>query len=164
MKDFEKLVRDIIEYDPDAHNIHHLLSVHQYAVLIAQMEKVDESVLETVELCAYLHDIGIKESRRKHSDSLPVHQMEEGPAVARGLLSHFDVDSDVVERVCFIIAHHHIYDDVDGVDFQILVEADCIVNLMEGFCRKESIPFMRESVFKTQAGLFLLDNMKESLK
>ena len=29
-----------------------------------------------------------------------------------------------VERICFIIGHHHTYKAIDGLDFQILVEAD----------------------------------------
>ncbi|MFQ9791912.1 MAG: hypothetical protein ACLRX7_00710 [Acutalibacteraceae bacterium] len=31
---------------------------------------------------------------------------------------------DMVQRICFLIAHHHTYQSVDDIDYQILIEAD----------------------------------------
>ena len=64
-----------------------------------------------------------------------------------------------VERICFNIGHHHTYKVIDGIDFQILVEADYIVNLMEGYCKRESIPEMKKNIFKTETGKYLLEQM-----
>ena len=50
---------------------------------------------------------------------------------------------------------------IDGIDFQILVEADYIVNLMEGYCKRESIPEMKKNIFKTETGKYLLEQMFE---
>ena len=36
------LLKSIFDYDPDGPNIHHLMAVHGYSRLIAQMENVDE--------------------------------------------------------------------------------------------------------------------------
>ena len=44
---------------------------------------------------------------------------------------HFQFAPNVIERVCYLIAHHHTYDKIDGKDYQILVEADFLVNLYE---------------------------------
>jgi len=38
-----------------------------------------------------------------------------------------------------LIGNHHTYDKIDGIDFQILVEADFLVNIYEDEINKESI-------------------------
>ena len=35
----------------------------------------------------------------------------------------------VTERVAYLIGHHHTYDKIEGMDYQILVEADFLVNI-----------------------------------
>lgn len=132
--------------------------------MIAQMEKVDEHTLFITELEAYLHDIGVKISKEKYGNSQPQHQEAEGPIIAKDMLSKYDLPAEDVERICFIIGHHHTYKAIDGIDFQILVEADYIVNLMEGYCKRESIPEMKKNVFKTESGLYLLQQMFEKSK
>ena len=37
----------------------------------------------------------------------------------------------MVERICYLIGHHHTYKDVDGADYQLLLEADFLVNAYE---------------------------------
>ena len=159
--DFNKLLKQIFDYDPDGPNIHHLMAVHEYSVLIAQMENVDEHTLLITELAAYLHDIGVKISKEKYGNSQPQHQEAEGPAIAKNLLEPLGLPAEDVERICFIIGHHHTYKAIDGIDFQILVEADLIVNLMEGYCKRGSIPAMKENIFKTETGKYLLEQMFE---
>jgi len=41
---FNKLLKDIFDYDPDGQNIHHLMAVHGYSRMIAQMENVAEPI------------------------------------------------------------------------------------------------------------------------
>ena len=88
------------------------------------MEKVDEHTLFIIEIAAYLHDIGVKISKEKYGNSQPQHQEAEGPIIAKDMLSKYDLPAEDVERICFIIGHHHTYKAIDGIDFQILVEAD----------------------------------------
>lgn len=128
------------------------------------MEKVDDYILFITEISAYLHDIGVKISKEKYGNSQPQHQEAEGPIIAKDMLSKYDLPAEDVERICFIIGHHHTYKAIDGIDFQILVEADYIVNLMEGYCKRESIPEMKKNVFKTESGLYLLQQMFEKSK
>ena len=162
--DFNKLLKDIFDYDPDGPNIHHLMAVHGYSRMIAQMENVDEHTLLITELAAYLHDIGVKISKEKYGNSQPQYQEKEGPIIARELLVPMGLPAEDVERICFIIGHHHTYKAIDGIDFQILVEADYIVNLMEGYCKRESIPEMKKNIFKTETGKYLLEQMFEKSK
>ena len=158
---FNNLLKSIFDYDPDGPNIHHLMAVHEYSVLIAKMENVDEHTLLITELAAYLHDIGVKISKGKYGNSQPQHQEAEGPAIAKNLLAPMGLPAEDVERICFIIGHHHTYKAIDGIDFQILVEADYIVNLMEDYCKRESIPEMKKNIFKTETGKYLLEQMFE---
>ena len=65
------LLKSIFDYDPDSPNIHHLMAVHGYSRLIAQMENVDEHTLFITEVAAYLHDIGVKVSKEKYGNSQP---------------------------------------------------------------------------------------------
>lgn len=80
---FNNLLKSIFDYDPDGPNIHHLMAVHEYSVLIALMENVDEHTLLITELAAYLHDIGVKISKEKYGNSQPQHQEAEGPTIAK---------------------------------------------------------------------------------
>ena len=45
------------------------------------------------------------------------------------------------------------------MDYQILVEADFLVNIYEDNLPVEAVRKVREKIFKTRAGLSLLDRM-----
>jgi hypothetical protein len=63
----------------------------------------------------------------------------------------------VIERVCWLIAHHHTYTDIQGMDYQILVEADFLVNAFEDEMDDDAIRTVRGKLFRTKTGLELLD-------
>lgn len=63
----------------------------------------------------------------------------EGPALSEKLLKQLEFDDDISKRVQYLIAHHHTYDHVDGIDYQILIEADFLVNLYEDGVSKEAV-------------------------
>ena len=44
-----------------------------------------------------------------------------------------------IKRISYLVGHHHTYTGIDGIDYQILVEADFLVNLYEDNCKKETI-------------------------
>ena len=71
-----------------------------------------------------------------------------------------------MDRICFLIGHHHTYNHIDGLDYQILVEADFLVNLYEDNCSQHAIDAACKNIFKTQAGISLLRDMydKEGYK
>lgn len=64
-----------------------------------------------------------------------------------------------MERICYLIAHHHTYDRVDGMDYRILLEADFLVNAWEDELPKEAIVRFRDRLFRTETGVGLLNVM-----
>lgn len=110
-----------------------------------------------LEAAALTHDIGVKNSERKYGYNNGQTQQEEGPAPAREMLTGLGFDAAVIDRVCYLIAHHHTYTNMDGLDYQILVEADFLVNLYE--MGNTPTEHLRETIFRTAAGRRLLDTM-----
>lgn len=82
---------------------------------------------------------------------------------ARPLVSEFFRDLPVAEeevkRVSWLVAHHHTYTEVDGIDHQILLEADYLVNAGESSYSRENVQHMLETVFKTESGIRLLKSI-----
>ena len=67
--------------------------------------------------------------------------------------------SEQMERVCWLVGHHHTYHDIKDMDHQILVEADFLVNIYEDNLSAEAARKVRQTIFKTKAGIDLLDKM-----
>lgn len=141
------------------HRVQHFLKVHSFALLIAQEEQLPEEALLTLEAAALVHDIGIRPSLAKYGRDTGALQEREGPPAARRMLSELGFDPVVTDRVCFLVGHHHTYQDIDGPDYQILVEADFLVNFLESGMGREEIRSVRERVFRTKTGVRLLDVM-----
>lgn len=139
-------------YRGDAKRIQHFCKVHSYAKLIAETEKVDEKCLFILEAAALTHDIGIHVCEEKYGDCNGKLQEKEGPEIAKKLLEELGFAEDVSERVQYLIAHHHTYDNIDGMDYQILVEADFLVNIMEDNLSKEAALNAYKRIFKTACG------------
>ena len=68
-------------------------------------------------------------------------------------------EEDVIKRVCYLVGHHHTYQDIEGLDYQILVEADFLVNLYENGSSKETAREVLYRVFVTESGKDILRNM-----
>ena len=75
------------------------------------------------------------------------------------LLEKFGFDKDVSDRVQYLIGHHHTYDNIDGIDYQILVEADFLVNIMESDLSKEATLKAYHNIFKTTSGKTICKEM-----
>ena len=59
--------------------------------------------------------------------------------------------------VCYLISRHHTYEKIDGLDYQILVEADFLVNIHENQMKKTEIETIRSKIFRTEAGIRFLE-------
>ena len=129
----------IAYYAGDVRRINHFLKVYGFAKAIGEMEGLDESTQEIIEIAALTHDIGIKNSEKKYNSSAGNYQQIEGPPEAKKLLAELGIELGVIDRVCWLIAHHHTYTDIQGIDYQILVEADFLVNAYEDDMSHESI-------------------------
>ena len=158
--DISKLTVATIAYDKgDAKRIQHFIKVHSFAELIGRMEGLDSRTLEMLRTAAVLHDIGIHAAEEKYGNCSGKYQEIEGPAPAREILSRLTTDEELIDRVCFLIAHHHTYSGVNGSDWQILLEADFIVNAYEDALKADAIRHFRDNIFKTQSGLSLLNKI-----
>ncbi len=154
------VIHEMILFDRgDARRIQHFLKVYQFAALIGKLEGLSPEQQEILEIAAILHDIGIIPSEKKYGISNGKLQEQEGPAYARELLNRIGgYGQEFIDRVCFLIAHHHTYEGVDGLDWQILLEADFLVNSFEKNMTEEAIKKFRASVFRTKSGIALLNN------
>ena len=139
-------------YKGDAKRIQHFCKVHSYAKLIAETENIDKNCLFTIEAAALTHDIGIHICEEKYGNCNGKLQEKEGPAIAEKLLGELGFDRKVSERVQYLIAHHHTYGNINEMDYQILVEADFLVNIMEEGSSKEAAIKAYQNIFKTSCG------------
>jgi hypothetical protein len=125
--------------------------------MIAKGENLGEAERRILLSAAILHDIGIREAERKYGCADGRYQETEGPAVARGLLEGLALKKQDQERVLFLVGNHHSYSKIDAPDFQILVEADFLVNIYEDGMKKEAVQSVKEHIFKTRTGSRLLE-------
>ena len=150
-------------YAGDARRINHFVKVCGYAKAIGELEGLDERTLKTLEIAALTHDIGIKISEQKYGSASGHNQQIEGPSEAKKLLGELGVEPEIIDRCCWLIAHHHTYNNIDTIDHQILVEADFLVNAYEENMTLSAMDSVREKIFKTKSGTMLLDEVfKES--
>ncbi|HPY12490.1 MAG TPA: phosphohydrolase [Sphaerochaeta sp.] len=140
---------------PSTARIAHVAKVHNYARQIALLEGVDEATQLIIEAAAIVHDIGIKVCLEKYGSHAGHLQETEGPPLAEAMLASLGFDEDVIKRVSFLVGHHHTYDTIDGIDYQILVESDFLVNLEEKGETEETIRRTLNDIFKTPTGKHL---------
>ncbi len=60
-----------------------------------------------------------------------------------------------IDRVAYLVGHHHSPAQIDGTDYQILIEADYIVNASESGYDQQAIRTFMEHTMKTAAGIRL---------
>ena len=152
----EKTLLAMIHHDAgDPERIHHFLKVHNFARLIGLGENLDERTQYLVETIAAVHDIGIHQAEKVYGSSAGKYQEELGPAEADEMLTALGLPRDIIDRVMYLVAHHHTYTDIDGIDYQILVEADFLVNLYENALPVSAQKHAYETIFKTETGKHL---------
>lgn len=148
-------------YNANTHDIEHFLKVTAYAKLIASLENLDEKTSEIIGISAIVHDISCPLCRKKYGSAFGNRQEEESEALLRPFLEEFNLDADVLERVIYIVCHHHTTTDVDGIDYQIILEADFLVNASESHMTNETIQEFYNNVVKTRAGKSLFKSIYE---
>lgn len=154
-----ELIAEMTEYfQKDPKRVGHFLKVYGFAKTIGECEGLDAETMEILQIAAVVHDIGIPESIAKYGSSAGKYQEMEGPEVAKELLERLECPEDVIERVCYLVGHHHTYRDIQGEDYQILVEADMLVNLYEDHESEETAHNLYEKIFRTKTGRMMLEN------
>ena len=139
--------------------VQHFLKVYAFCQVIGRQEGIPAPVQQILETAAIVHDIGIRPSLKKYGSSAGAYQQIEGPAEAEKMLEELHYPAQMIERVSYLVGHHHTYQDIRGLDYQILVEADFLVNMFEEHMDAEQIRGVREKIFRTRTGKDLLDQM-----
>ena len=128
-------------------DMNHLMCVWTYAKTIGELEGLDRKTQETLEIAAITHDIACPLCREKYGNTNGKRQEEEGGPLVRSFLADEGLSAEQVDRVAYLVSHHHTYTDIDGIDYQILIEADYIVNASEsGYSPENRKNFLEEHV------------------
>lgn len=156
----EKLICRMITFEKgDPARIQHFLKVHSLARLIGIMEGVNAYTQYVLETAAIVHDIGIPVCEKKYGRCDGKLQEQEGGTPAREMLEELGYSESVIDRVVYLVEHHHTYTDIRGLDYQILVEADFLVNLYEEKAAEKEIRSAGTRIFRTETGKGLLREM-----
>ena len=132
--------------------IQHFTKVHAYAKLIAELEGIDAPTREVLEAAALVHDIGIPLCNQKYGSHPGPMQEKEGPPLARDMLNELDFTQEEIDRICALVGEHHTLSPIDGIDHQILLEADFLVNCFAHGSGRDALLHTLNTVFATQAG------------
>ena len=155
----DMICKMIAQAGGNKHDIAHFLKVYTYARLIGEKEQLNVRMQETLEITAVIHDIACPLCREKYGNASGKHQEQESAPLVEAFLEDTGIDEAMKERISYLVCHHHTYEDVDGMDYQILLEADFLVNADESQMSEAAIRHARETFFKTSTGTELLDSI-----
>ena len=146
-------------YQGNLRDIEHFLKVWAYAKTIGEQESVDENTQGILELAAVVHDISCPLCREKYGNTNGKNQELESEPLVKEFFEEMPVSEQKVERIIWLVTHHHTYTNIDGIDYQILIEADFLVNFLEDNVPKENIRKVYETIFKTETGKQMCEEM-----
>ena len=156
----EEIMKKMMDYAGGNHqDINHFMKVHSFARTIGLLEGLDEQTQYILEACAIVHDIACPLCREKYGSAAGRLQEAESEPLLRDFFRGTDLPENQLERIIFIVTHHHTYSGVDGVDYRILLEADFLVNADESDSYRKDIEPFRKNVFRTKSGLALLNSV-----
>ena len=75
--------------------------------------------------------------------------------LVRSFLADTGMTEALIARVAYLVGHHHTLQNICGMDYQILIEADYIANASENGYGKESIVHFLDTIMKTASGKHL---------
>ena len=146
MAEISALISLLIQHNAgEPEKINHIMKVYSFAHIIAVEENVDENTRQVIEMASVVCDIG-----------------ENGIAsasVSDMLLLNLGYNRDIIERVHNLVLKNANYENIVGVDYQILAEANFLVSAFENRLDKESIVGVLNNVFKTHSGRQFLQDI-----
>lgn len=148
----QKLIKELESYfGKDQKRIRHAKNVLRFAEKILKQENGDWQI---VIAASVLHDVGIKVAEEKYGSSAGHYQEKEGPAIAGNILYKLGFKKEEIEQICEIIAYHHSPGKIKTTNFNILYDADWLVNLKDevGIDDKIKLEGIIDRVFKTDTG------------
>ena len=153
MKTISQLMEQMIVFsNGNLHDITHFITVWTYAKTIGELEGLDADTQYLLEATAIVHDIACPFCREKYGRADGKLQEKEGPSIVRTFLADSGMTEAQKERIAYLVGHHHTYTNIGGLDYQILVEADFLVNLYEDQIPAAAKKHAYTSIFRTETG------------
>ncbi len=133
-------------------DIGHFIEVWTYSKLIGELEHLDSEKQYILEIAAIVHDIACPLCREKYGNTDGKNQERESEPLVRDFLVDTGIHDNQIDRIAFLVSHHHTLEGIEGIDYQILIEADYIVNAIENRYSNENIENFIEKIMKTASG------------
>lgn len=133
------------------HDIDHFIRVWTYAKTIGELENLDKEKLYILEVAAITHDIACPLCREKYENTNGKLQEKEGVELVKSFLSYMNLTKAQVDRISFLVGHHHTFDEIYDLDYQILIEADYIANAIENGYNEQNIKTFTDKIVKTNS-------------
>ena len=146
------LERMFVFSDGNTHDIDHLIRVWTYAKTIGTLELLDAETQFVLEAAAITHDIACPLCREKYGNTNGKLQEREGEPMVRTFLADSDLRTEQIDRIAFLVGHHHSFQNIDGLDHQVLLEADFIANASENEYSHERVELFLHKYVKTDSG------------
>lgn len=141
------------------HDIDHFIRVWTYAKTIAELEQLDSETQYILEVAAITHDIACPLCREKYGNTNGKHQEAEGVSMVETFLNDADMSAHQMERIKYLVGHHHTLSGIDGIDHQILIGADYIANASENGYDGKNIENFLNQIVKTSTGKQLIKSV-----
>lgn len=160
METIARLMERMIYFsEGNIHDIDHLVRVWNYAKTIGELEGLDADTQYVLEVAAIVHDIACPLCREKYGNTNGKYQEAEGAPMASAFLADSGMSAEQIDRVAYLVGHHHTFTGIDGIDWQILVEADYIANATENGYSERNVRNFVERIFHTDAGKRLVNSI-----
>ncbi len=146
MSEMSALISLLIQHNTgNPEKVNHILKVCSLARAIAIEEGLSDDKILTIEVAAAVCDIA-----DTGAESAQVSDM---------LLLNLGYERSFIEKVHNLIVKNASYEDIQGIEYQILAEANFLVKAFEKRLDKESIVEVLNTVFKTKCGKQYLCDM-----
>ena len=144
----DRLIKELEEYfGEDQKRIKHAKKVLGFAEELLRKEGGDWQIVVPA---AILHDVGIKIAEEKHGSSAGHLQEKFGPEIAEKILLKLGFKKEDIEEICRIIGHHHSRGKVKSLNFDIVLDADWLVNLKDEVKERSKLKEIINKVFVTE--------------
>lgn len=148
-----EIMKKMIDFsDSNIHDIDHFIRVWTYVKTIGELESLDAETQYILEVAAITHDIACPLCREKYGCTNGKHQETEGAPMVQDFLRDTGMTAAQIDRVAFLVGHHHTFTDVRGKDYQILLEADYIANASENGYERRSVENFIHKIMRTESG------------
>ena len=99
------------------HDIDHFICVWTYAKTIGELEQLDHETQFVLEIAAITHDIACPLCREKYGNTNGKYQEAEGVPMVEAFLSDAGLSAAQLDRVKYLVGHHHTFSDITGMDY-----------------------------------------------